>query len=129
MDLRFTPEELAFRDEVRGFFRANLPPAIRAKLVEGKHLAKDDIVTWQRILNQKGWAVANWPVEWGGTGWTPVQQYIFQEELQLAPAPQPLGFGVTMVGPVMIAFGSEVQKKHYLPRIANLEDWWCQGFS
>ncbi|HEX3413324.1 MAG TPA: acyl-CoA dehydrogenase family protein, partial [Stellaceae bacterium] len=82
MDLRFTPEELAFRDEVRAFFRANLPSSIRARLVEGKHLAKDDIVTWQRILNAKGWAVANWPAEWGGTGWTPVQQYIFQEELQ-----------------------------------------------
>ena len=129
MDLRFTPEELAFRDEVRAFFRANLPESIRTKLVEGKHLAKDDIVTWQRTLNKKGWAVANWPVEWGGTGWTPVQQYIFQEELQLTPAPQPLGFGVTMVGPVIIAFGSEEQKKRYLPAIANLDVWWCQGFS
>ncbi len=129
MDLRFTPEELAFRDEVRTFFRDHLPPAIRAKLVEGKKLAKDDIVTWQRILNKKGWAVANWPTRWGGTGWTPVQQYIFQEELQLAPAPQPLGFGVTIVGPVLIAFGSEAQKNRFLPRIANLDDWWCQGFS
>ncbi len=129
MDLRFTPEELAFRDEVRAFFRANLPESIRTKLVEGRKLAKDDIVTWQRTLNKKGWAVANWPAEWGGTGWSPVQQYIFQEELQLTPAPQPLGFGVTMVGPVMIAFGSEAQKKQFLPRIANLDDWWCQGFS
>ncbi len=129
MDLRFTPEELAFRDEVRAFFRANLPASIRTKLVEGKHLAKDDIVTWQRTLNKKGWAVANWPIEWGGTGWTPVQQYIFQEELQQTPAPQPLGFGVTMVGPVIIAFGSEAQKKRYLPAIANLDVWWCQGFS
>ena len=129
MDLRFTPEELAFRDEVRTFFRANLPNSIRTKLVEGKHLAKDDIVTWQRTLNRKGWAVANWPVKWGGTGWTPVQQYIFQEELQLTPAPQPLGFGVTMVGPVIIAFGSEEQKRRYLPAIANLDVWWCQGFS
>jgi pimeloyl-CoA dehydrogenase large subunit len=129
MDLRFTPEETAFRDEVGGFFRANLPDGIRTKLVEGKHLAKDDIITWQRILNKKGWAVANWPVAWGGTGWTPVQQYIFQDELQQTPAPQPLGFGVTMVGPVMIAFGSEAQKKRFLPRIANLDDWWCQGFS
>ena len=129
MDLRFTAEELAFRDEVRTFFRSALPESIRDKLVANKGLAKDDIVTWQRILNTKGWAVANWPAEWGGTGWTPVQQYMFQEELQLTPAPQPLGFGVTMVGPVMIAFGSEEQKKRYLPRIANLDDWWCQGFS
>ncbi|MBV9202676.1 MAG: acyl-CoA dehydrogenase family protein, partial [Alphaproteobacteria bacterium] len=129
MDLRFTPEELAFRDEVRAFFRANLPESIRTKLVEGRKLAKHDIVTWQRALNKKGWAVANWPVQWGGTGWSPVQQYIFQEELQLAPAPQPLGFGVTMVGPVIIAFGSEEQKKRHLPAIANLDVWWCQGFS
>ncbi|MGH7061663.1 MAG: acyl-CoA dehydrogenase family protein, partial [Stellaceae bacterium] len=129
MDLRFTPEETAFRDEVHEFFRANLPSPIHRKLVEGKRLAKEDIVTWQRILNRKGWAVANWPAEWGGTGWTPVQQYIFQDELQQTPAPQPLGFGVTMVGPVMIAFGSEAQKQRFLPRIANLDDWWCQGFS
>jgi pimeloyl-CoA dehydrogenase large subunit len=129
MDLRFTPEELAFRDEVRAFFRANLPESIRTKLAESKHLAKDDIITWQRILNKQGWAVANWPVEWGGTGWSPVQQYMFQEELQLTPAPQPLGFGVTMVGPVIIAFGSEAQKKRHLPAIANLDVWWCQGFS
>jgi pimeloyl-CoA dehydrogenase large subunit len=129
MDLSFSPEEITFRDEVRGFFRANLPERIRTKLVEGKHLAKDDIITWQRTLNKKGWAVTNWPAEWGGTGWTPVQQYIFGDELQQTPAPQPLGFGVTMVGPVMIAFGSEAQKKRFLPRIANLDDWWCQGFS
>src|SRR5262249_19523454 len=100
MDLRFTAEELAFRDEVRAFFRLALPDGIRDKLVANKGLSKDDIVTWQRILNAKGWAVANWPVERGGTGWTPVQQYMFQEELQMTPAPQPLGFGVTMVGPV-----------------------------
>jgi pimeloyl-CoA dehydrogenase large subunit len=129
MDLRFTPEELAFRDEVRTFFGTNLPESIRTKLVEGRRLAKEDIVTWQRILNKKGWAVTNWPIEWGGTGWSPVQQYMFQEELQLAPAPQPLGFGVTMVGPVIIAFGSEEQKKRHLPAIANLDVWWCQGFS
>jgi len=129
MDLRFTPEETQFRDEVRGFFRSALPASIRAKMIDGRHLAKDDIVTWQRILNAKGWAVPAWPVEWGGTGWTPVQRYIYDEEMQQAPAPQPLAFGVSMVGPVIIAFGNEAQKKHYLPRIANIDDWWCQGFS
>ena len=129
MDLRFTPEELAFRDEVRNFIRSACPPVIREKMVEGRRLSKDEIVGWQRILNQKGWAVANWPKKWGGTGWSAVQQYIFQDELQQAPAPAPLAFGVTMVGPVIIAFGSEAQKQHYLPRIANLDDWWCQGFS
>jgi len=129
MDLRFTPEEIAFRDEVRAFLGAALPEPIRRKMVEGRHLTKSDIVTWQRILNAKGWAVPHWPVEWGGTGWSPVQQYIFLDELQQAPAPPPLPFGVSMVGPVIIAFGSEAQKRRFLPRIANLDDWWCQGFS
>jgi len=129
MDLRFTPEELAFRDEVRTFMRTALPADIRSKLVEGRRLKKDDLVVWQRILNAKGWAVPHWPAQWGGRNWTPTQHYIFLEELQQAPAPPPLGFGVTMVGPVIIAFGSDAQKKRFLPRIANLDDWWCQGFS
>jgi pimeloyl-CoA dehydrogenase large subunit len=129
MDLRFTPEETAFRAEVHGFIGAALPGPIRRKLVEGRRLAKEDIVTWQRILNAKGWAVPHWPVEWGGTGWTPVQQYIFLQELQEAPAPEPLVFGTSMVGPVIATFGSEEQKRRFLPRIANLDDWWCQGFS
>ncbi len=129
MDLRFTPDEIAFRDEVRAFMRAALPAPIRRKMVEARRLEKPDIVTWQRILNAKGWAVPYWPVAWGGTGWSAVKQYIFHEELQQAPAPDPLPFGVNMVGPVIIAFGSEAQKRRHLPRIANLDDWWCQGFS
>ena len=129
MDLRFTPEENAFRDEVRAFFKANLPDAIRKKAAEGIRYVKEDIVTWQRILNKRGWAVPHWPKEWGGTGWSPVQLYIFKEELQQAPAPEPLPFGTMMVGPVIIAFGREDQKQKYLPRIRNLDDWWCQGFS
>ncbi len=129
MELRFTADELAFRDEVRAFLRTSLPAPIKHKMVEGLHLDKDDIVAWQRILNAKGWAVPHWPAEWGGTGWTPAQQYIFQDELQQAPAPAPLPFGVSMVGPVIIAFGSTAQKQRFLPRIANIDDWWCQGFS
>jgi pimeloyl-CoA dehydrogenase large subunit len=129
MDLRFTDEELKFRDEVRTFFKENLPPAIREKLKEGHHTSKDELVLWTRILNKKGWAVSHWPKEYGGTGWTPVQQYIFLDELQQAPAPSPLPFGVSMVGPVIYTFGSDAQKKQFLPRIANLDDWWCQGFS
>src|SRR5215475_11280745 len=129
MDLRFTPEENAFRDEVRTFLRAALPESIRRKMIEGRRLAKEDLVGWQRILNAKGWAVPHWPVEWGGTNWSSVRQYIYREELQQAPAPDPLPFGVNMVGPVIIAFGSEAQKRRHLPRIANLDDWWCQGFS
>ena len=129
MDLRFTDEELSFRDDVRSFMRTALPEGIRRKLVEERHLDKEDLVAWQRILNAKGWAVPHWPREWGGTNWSPVQQYIFIEEMQQTPAPQPLPFGINMVGPVIIAFGNEAQKRRYLPRIANLDDWWCQGFS
>ena len=129
MDLSFTKEELAFRDEVRAFFRDNVPPETRRKMQEGHHTSKQELVDWTRILNKKGWAVAHWPKQYGGTGWTPVQQYIFLEELQSCPAPSPLAFGVSMVGPVIYTFGNEEQKKKYLPRIANLDDWWCQGFS
>jgi len=129
MDLRFTPEEIAFRDEVRAFFKSSVPEVVRRKMTDGHHLAKEDFVSWQRILNKRGWATPNWSPEWGGTGWSPVQQYFFLDEMQQAPAPPPLQFGVSMLGPVLIAFGNEKQKKHFLPRIANLDDWWCQGFS
>jgi pimeloyl-CoA dehydrogenase large subunit len=129
MDLRFTPEENAFREEVRTFFKQSLPETIRRKMVEGRRLSKDDIVTWQRLLNKKGWAVPHWPKEWGGTGWTPIQQYIYVEEREKTPAPEPVPFGTAMVGPVIIAFGNEAQKKKFLPRIANIDDFWVQGFS
>jgi pimeloyl-CoA dehydrogenase large subunit len=129
MDLRFTPEENAFRDEVRAFLNASVPETTSRKLVEGRRLTKDEIVGWARILNKKGWGVPHWPKEFGGTGWTPTQQYIFLEEREKAPAPEPIAFGSQMVGPVIIAFGSEQQKKHFLPRIANADDFWCQGFS
>jgi pimeloyl-CoA dehydrogenase large subunit len=129
MDLRFTPEEIAFRDEVRAFFKASVPETVRRKMSESRHLAKEDFVAWQRILNKRGWATPHWPVEWGGTGWSPTQQYLFMDEMQQAPAPPPLQFGVNMLGPVLIAFGNEKQKRHFLPRISNIEDWWCQGFS
>ncbi|MET0169999.1 MAG: pimeloyl-CoA dehydrogenase large subunit [Aliihoeflea sp.] len=129
MDLRYTDEELAFRDEVRAFLKDNLPEEIRQKMIDGESMDKDDLVTWSRILNEKGWAVPHWPKEYGGTGWDPMRQYIYLEETQKWPAPQPLAFGVNMVGPVIYTFGNEAQKERYLPAIANLDDWWCQGFS
>ncbi|MGY3473542.1 pimeloyl-CoA dehydrogenase large subunit [Bradyrhizobium ottawaense] len=129
MDLSFTKDELAFRDEVRAFFRAAVPSDIREKLIAGLHLSKNDTVRWTRILANKGWAVPHWPVEYGGTGWSPIKQYIFTEEMSQTPAPAPLAFGVSMVGPVIYTFGNDAQKKRFLPRIATLEDWWCQGFS
>jgi pimeloyl-CoA dehydrogenase large subunit len=129
MDLRFTQDEVAFRDDVRAFMKQKLPAAIRSKVIEGRRLSRDDLVEWQRILNAQGWAVPHWPQEWGGTGWTTVKTYLFRDEMQQAPAPEPLPFGPNMVGPVIIAFGNDQQKQRFLPRIANLDDWWCQGFS
>jgi len=129
MDLKFSKEEMAFRDEVRAFFRDHVPASTRQKMAEGRHLGKDEMVAWWRILNDKGWGVSHWPVEYGGTGWSSVQHYIFNEELQMVPAPAPLAFGVSMVGPVIYTFGNEAQKKRFLPRIASVEDFWCQGFS
>lgn len=129
MDLRFTPEEIAFRDEVRQFFRTEIPQPIRDRVSEGRHLSKQDIVDSQRILHKRGWAVPHWPLEWGGQDWTPVQRYIFNEEMQSEAVPPPLPFGTQMVGPVIAAFGNEAQKQRFLPRIANIDDWWCQGFS
>ncbi|MCK1721262.1 pimeloyl-CoA dehydrogenase large subunit [Bradyrhizobium sp. 141] len=129
MNFAFTKEEQAFREEVRQFLRDNAPPGMRRKMVEGRHIPKEELVTWWRILNKKGWGVSHWPKEYGGTGWTPVQEYILREELQMHPAPTPLAFGVNMVGPVIYTFGNKAQQKYYLPRIANVDDWWCQGFS
>ncbi len=129
MDLRFTEEEVAFRAEVRAFVRASLPSRVRQKMIAGSSLGKDDVVQWQRILNKRGWATPAWPKAHGGPGWTAVQRYIFLDELHQAPAPEPLSFNVNMIGPVLYTFGTEEQKRRFLPRIANLDDWWCQGFS
>ncbi|MGY3387582.1 pimeloyl-CoA dehydrogenase large subunit [Bradyrhizobium sp. USDA 3311] len=129
MDLSFTKDELAFRDEVREFIRRALPVDIRDKIIDGRHPSKEDMVRWTRILAERGWGVPHWPVEHGGTGWSSIKQYIFTEEMSQAPAPAPLAFGVNMAGPVIYTFGSDEQKNHFLPRIVTLQDWWCQGFS
>lgn len=129
MDLRFTDAEQAFRAEVRHFFRTALPADIRSKAVLGQRYSKEELQRWQRILYEKGWATPAWALEWGGCGWTAVQQYIFKEEMHMAPAPEPLSFNVNMIGPTLIAFGTQEQKRHFLPRIASLDYWFCQGFS
>ncbi len=129
MDLRLTEDELAFRAEVRAFVRDNLPASIRDKGVAGRKLAKDDYVRWTRILAAKGWSVPHWPKEWGGTGWSAVKLSIFLDEMQRANAPEAIAFGVSMVGPVIYTFGSQAQKERFLPPIADLREWWCQGFS
>lgn len=129
MDLTFSQDELAFRDEVRTFIRDNLPADIRAKAGRVAYFEKADVVTWHRILNAKGWVASHWPKEYGGPGWTAVQRYIFMEELLRVPTPEPLSFNINMVGPVIYTFGSEDQKVHFLPRVRSLEYWFCQGFS
>lgn len=129
MDLNLSAEEIAFRDEIRAFIAAELSPETREKLILGREIGKHDFVEWQRKLNAKGWAVPHWPEQWGGRNWGPMQEYIFLDELQQAPAPSPLQFNCSMVGPVIATFGSEEQKKKFLPATANLDIWWCQGFS
>lgn len=129
MDIHFSPEEVAFREEVRTFLKANLPADVAARINQGKSVCKADQVLWMRTLNEKGWLAASWPVEQGGTGWSAVQKHIFDEECSVAGAPRIVPFGVNMVGPVIIKFGTAEQKAHYLPRILNCEDWWCQGYS
>jgi alkylation response protein AidB-like acyl-CoA dehydrogenase len=129
MDLSFSPEDLRFRDEIRAFVARELPPTIRHKMQVGEELSREDYVTWQKIMNAHGYLAPNWPVEHGGTNWTVVQKHIFDEELAVGFAPRQLPFGVSMVAPVIINFGSEEQKAYYLPRILSSEDWWCQGYS
>src|SRR4051812_40934162 len=129
MDLRFTPEEVAFREEVRAFIRDKLPAEIRERMRLGYPPRKQDTIAWQRILNKRGWAAYSWPKEWGGPGWSAVQRMVFLEEIQTYPAPEVNPFNITMIGPVLIQFGTQEQKQRFLPCAANLDDWWCQGFS
>jgi alkylation response protein AidB-like acyl-CoA dehydrogenase len=129
VNLNFTDEELEFRDELRAFFTTEVPAPIREKVARGVALDRDDIVTSHRILNAKGLAVPGWPVDWGGRGWTPVQLYLWSDEMQRASVPAPLAFNTNLVGPVIAAFGSAEQKQRFLPATANLDIWWCQGFS
>ena len=131
--MRYTLDkaEIRFRDDVRAFLKDNLTEELRRRVRERAwlHLPKDDYVGWARILHARGWAAPNWPKEHGGPGWSAAQQYIFDEELALADAPTLLPFGIYMVGPVLQAFGTEEQKRRWLPRIPALDDWWCQGYS
>jgi len=129
MELRFTDEERAFRREVREWIDANLPAATRERMASGRTPTKAMQVDWQKRLHAKGWAVPHWPVEWGGQPWSAIKRFILSEEIQSTPAPSPLGFNCNMLGPVLIAFGTEEQKKFFLPRLASLDLWFCQGFS
>jgi pimeloyl-CoA dehydrogenase large subunit len=129
MDLNFTQEELAFRAEARQFFRTEIPQSIRTKTAEGEGLTREDMITSQRILNARGWATVNWPAEWGGKEWSPIQIYLYQDEMQQADVPAPIPFNVSMVGPVIAQFGNQEIKQRFLPATANADIFWCQGFS
>ncbi|WP_166907141.1 acyl-CoA dehydrogenase family protein [Mycobacterium sp. DL440] len=129
MQLALTPEEAAFRDELRTFYRTKIPAELREQNRLGLPLGKEGIVTAHKILHEHGLAVPNWPVEWGGKDWTPNQHQIWLDEMQLASVPEPLTFNARMVGPVIAEFGSQEVKERFLPPTAALDIWWCQGFS
>lgn len=129
MDLSFSAEEEEFREEVRAFLKEKLPARLSDKVRTGKRLTKRDYEEWHAILNARGWLANHWPVEMGGTGWSVAQSHIFDVERALAYGPRISPFGVLMLGPVLIKYGTEAQKKHWLPRILDGTDWWCQGYS
>ncbi|MFN3233334.1 MAG: acyl-CoA dehydrogenase family protein [Alphaproteobacteria bacterium] len=129
MDLSFSAEELAFQQEVRDWVGENLPADISEKVLGGGKVTKGDLKRWHKILFDKGWVAPAWPEEYGGTGWSAVQKYIFAEELTRAGAPELLGFSLKMVGPVIFTYGSEEQKAQHLPGILSGDVWWCQGYS
>ncbi|MGW5454330.1 acyl-CoA dehydrogenase family protein [Nocardia sp. NPDC003979] len=129
MKLALTADETAFRDKLREFFRTEISAEVREKVRQGEELTKAEIVACQQTLNAHGLAVPNWPVEWGGQQWSATQRHIWHDEMQLASVPEPLTFNVNMVGPVIATFGSQELKQRFLPPTANLDIWWCQGFS
>jgi len=129
MDLDYTAADEAFRDEARQFLREHLPAHLQHKILTRQRLTRDEAIGWQRVLNQHGRVAPGWPVQYGGTGWSPLQRHIWAEECAQAGAPPVLGFGVNLLAPVLMHFASEEQKRHYLPRILNADDWWCQGYS
>jgi alkylation response protein AidB-like acyl-CoA dehydrogenase len=129
MDLAYTDDEKSFRNTVREFLKEKLSNRLATKVKLGKRLTKQDMEEWHATLNEKGWLAVNWPEEYGGTGWSAVQKHIFDEECWAAGAPRTVPFGLNMLAPVLMKFGSDEQKAHYLPRILDGTDWWCQGYS
>ncbi|MFT5483162.1 MAG: alkylation response protein AidB-like acyl-CoA dehydrogenase [Halieaceae bacterium] len=129
VNIDFSEEELAFQSEVREFLRTELPEDIRQKVKEGLQVEKEDFVRWQKILAKQGWLAENWPVEYGGTGWTSTQKYIWSNECAAAGAIRVIPFGPKMVAPVIYTFGNDEQKARFLPDILESKVWWCQGYS
>ncbi len=129
MQLALSPEDEKFREEMRAFFTTEVPQEIRDAVIGGRELSKEQMVESMRILNAAGLAVPHWPEEYGGRGWTELQRHLWNEEMQMAGVPQPLAFNASMIGPVIAAFGTKEQKDEFLPKTANLDIWWAQGFS
>ncbi|WP_439814105.1 acyl-CoA dehydrogenase family protein [Zavarzinia sp. CC-PAN008] len=131
MDLRFSASDEAFAAEVRHFLDTHLTPDLRAagRANAGIYCERPVAQKWLSILNDRGWAVPSWPVEHGGTGWSVAQHYLFARELVMADAPPVTPNATRMVGPVVMAFGTDEQKRQILPRIRSGEDWWAQGYS
>jgi alkylation response protein AidB-like acyl-CoA dehydrogenase len=129
LDLNFTPDELAFAAEVRAFVQRSLPDDIRTSVLGGEHVAAEHMSRWQKILHAQGWGAPTWPREWGGPAWDPIRQHLFDEECMVAGAPRQLPFGLRMVGPVLMKFGTPAQQHRFLARIPSAEEWWCQGYS
>lgn len=129
MNLTFTPQDEAFRFEVRSFLKENLPQTYATKIANGYDLEKAELEDWHAILNRRGWLAYDWPAEFGGPGWGPIETYIFNEELALADAPKVLAFNFKMLAPVLMKFGTREQCDYWLPRMLDGTDWWCQGYS
>jgi alkylation response protein AidB-like acyl-CoA dehydrogenase len=129
MDLSFSPEHLRFREEVRAFIRAALPPHLAEKAAVDGNFSHHEIMEWHQILARKGWAAPHWPAELGGSGLDVTSRFILSEELELSGAPTLSPFGISMVGPLIVQFGSDAQKKRFLPKILAGEEVWCQGYS
>jgi len=129
MNADFTSEELAFQKEVRTFLDSEFPLEFRTKIDANRRLSKEEIICWQKILYKKGWAAPTWPVEFGGTGWSQIQRHIFATEMGLIGAPEPVPFGMKMVAPIIMEYGTNEQQKRFLPDILESNAWWCQGYS
>ena len=130
MDINFSAEDVAFRDEVREFFDKEYDREVSKRQADNHSSDyKSSIVAWQKKLHAKGWIAPDWPVEYGGTGWSSTQKYIYETERGLAGIPDVIPFGLKMVAPVIYTFGTEEQKARFLPRILSSDDWWCQGYS
>lgn len=129
MDLSFTPQEEAFRNQVQAFLAEHLPSELSDKVANGERLSKADMEHWHSTLNTRGWLANHWPEAFGGPGWSAVEKFIFELECGLANAPRIVPFGVNMLGPVLIKYGTPQQQDYWLPRILDGRHWWCQGYS